>query len=68
MTGVVRMLPPEDGRVQQLPVAAVNLAARVTQLAHERRQQVVTLQVLVVEGALYLLLPDGKNEQMGRIY
>jgi len=40
----------------------------VTQLARERRAQVVTLQVLVVEGALYLLLPDGKNEQMGRIY
>lgn len=65
--GFERMLrndEPEDRRVAALPRPAVNLAARVTQLARQRRHSLVEVRLLILDSQWYLLV-DGRMERLG---
>lgn len=65
--GVERMLQrdDEDGRSNHLPKPAVNLAARVAQLARAKRRGTIgRVELLITDDGL-LLLYKGKAEDLG---
>lgn len=62
--------PPDtncpDGRVADLPRPAVNLAARIAQLAGERRDGVVEARILIIGSRWFLRVEGDKVEELGR--
>ena len=54
-----------DGRVTALPVGAVNLGARITQIARQKRRgKLVKTEVVITDDSL-LLFVDGRAEMLG---
>lgn len=56
-----------DGRTCDLPKAAVNLAARITQLSRERPHGVTEVRVIIIGTRWFLRVEGGKIEEIGRV-